>query len=270
MTHSIQLIAPRGNTISITACGTGRTVILLHGFPLDSRMWQKQLTALEDRFHVLAIDMRGFGGSTLDEQVYSIADLASDVDIVRQHLASNEPIVLVGLSMGGYVALEYYRCFGKHLAGLVLANTKPQSDTDAAKLGRLKMADEALQQGTWAAVAAMLPRLLADNTLVNDATTTQFVELMMRSVRPATIWAAQHAMANRNDFTSSLKTIRVPTLVVTGQLDPISTPENNASWSQQISEARLHVIPGVGHLPPLESPDEFNTILIEFLNSVLG
>ena len=130
------------------------------------------------------------------------------------------------------------------------------------------MADEVLQQGTWASVASMLPRLLAETTLASDATTTQFVEQMMRSVRPATVSAAQRAMANRRDSTASLKTIRVPTLVVTGELDQISTPESNASWSQHICDARLHVIPGVGHLPPLESPDKFNTLLLEFLNSV--
>ncbi len=231
-------------------------------------MWRQQINDLASRYHVLAPDLRGFGDSTLDGTEPTIGDLAEDIEFVRQSLASPLPIALIGLSMGGYVALEYWRRYREHLAGLVLSNTKPETDTDEARLGRLKMADQARRDGTWAAVALMLGRLISSATAANHPSVTEFVEQMMRAVNVDTVVAAQHAMAKRLDFTGELPRIQVPTLVVTGQHDLISPPSNNQTWSNLIARAQLKIIPEAGHLPPLETPSEFTAILSNFLDSV--
>ena len=262
--NTISLIAPRGNTLSVSAAGTGPTLILVHGFPLDQRMWRHQLAQLAQHYHVLAPDLRGFGRSTLSDNAYSLRELADDIDFIRQHLAADQPIALCGLSMGGYVAFEYWQHYRQHLSMLVLANTKPTGDDDAARDGRLKMAQAALESGAWPAVSPMLPKLLAEATRQEQPSVVEEVEAMMRSASADAIAAAQTAMAARADFSSSLPLIQVPTLVITGQADPIAPPAATEAWAQRIADSRYVCLADAGHLTPLEQPALFNQALLEF------
>ncbi len=269
MSNSIQILGPRGNTLAVQAAvqaaSEGRTLFLLHGFPLDHRLWQYQLEGLSDRFHVVAIQMRGFGASTLDEPEFTLAELAQDVEFLRQHLAGGQTIWLAGLSMGGYVALEYWRQFASQLRGLILCNTKPNADNDNAKAGRLAMAQKALAEGTWAAVEPMFGKLLSEQTVASKPEVKELVKTMMQEVAPATISAAQNAMAQRRDFTEYLPSIHTPTLVIAGATDPIAPAEEGAVWSSKIEGASFVTIPDSAHLSPLENPDAFNAALASFI-----
>lgn len=267
MSNSIQILGPRGNTLSVQAAGEGQTLFLLHGFPLDHRMWQFQLEGLQDRLHVVAVHLRGFGSSTLDETEFSLAEIAQDVDFLRQHLASSETIWLAGLSMGGYVALEYWRQYSHHLRGLILCNTKPAADDETAKVGRLAMGEKALSEGAWAAVEPMFPKLLSEQTIASKPEVAKLVKSMMESAAPATIAAAQNAMARRRDFSEQLSTIHVPTLVIAGQYDAISPAAAAEVWASRIPHASFAVIPGTAHLSPLEDPSTFNQTVLNFLGS---
>ncbi len=266
MSNSIQILGPRGNTLAVSASGTGHSLFLLHGFPLDHRMWQPQLAGLSDRFHVVAVHLRGFGASTLDEASYSLADLAQDIEFLRHHLAGDKPIYVAGLSLGGYVALEYWRQFPDALRGLILSNTKPTADSDAARSGRLSMAQQALESGTWEAVQPMLEKMLCQQTFDSKLAVVELVKAMMCDARPTAVAAAQHAMAARRDFSDLLAAIRVPTLVIAGEADPIAPASDTAAWAKQIPDSKLAVIASTGHLSPLESPAAYNQALLNFLN----
>lgn len=263
--NSIQILGPRGNTLSVQAAGEGQTLFLLHGFPLDHRLWQSQLEGLSDRMHVVAVQLRGFGSSTLDEADFSLAELAQDVEFLRQHLAGGQPIWLAGLSMGGYVALEYWRQFSSQLRGLILTNTKPTADNEAAKAGRAAMGQKALSDGTWAAVEPMYAKLLSEQTVASNPDLAELVRTMMQDVAPATIAAAQNAMAQRRDFTNQLPTIQVPTLVIAGESDTIAPAVEGKVWSAKVPGSTFVVIPNTAHLSPLESPELFNRTLLDFI-----
>jgi pimeloyl-ACP methyl ester carboxylesterase len=265
--NRISLLAPRGHSLAVTACGTGPTLFLLHGFPLDHRMWIHQLNELSGNFHVIAPDFRGFGSSTcgLDFPDYSLADLADDIEFIRRHLAGDQPISICGLSMGGYVALEYWRRHRGKLRGLVLANTKPDADTEAARQVRMEMARIAREQGTQSAVAAMLDKLLTPPSSAERASLRQHVGEIMFSIRPEAIVAAQTAMANRADFRDQLPSMNVPTLVITGEHDPLAPPAATQDWSQLIPNADYQVLAEAAHLTPLEVPEAFNERLASFL-----
>lgn len=260
--HSISLITPRGSTLSIKACGKGPSLFLIHGFPLDYRMWVHQIEPLSNHFQVIAPELRGFGGSTVDSD-YTLADLADDIEQVRTHLSNNQTIRLVGLSMGGYVCFEYWKKYSQHLHSLVLANTKPSADDDTARQARLAMADKALKEGAWPAVAPMIDRLIPP-TAKGTAVESQMRE-MMQSASPQAVAAAQRAMAQRTDFTAQLPGIKLKTLVITGELDPIAPPAATKIWAGQIPDAKCVVFSGVGHMTPLESPQQFNEELTSFL-----
>ena len=242
-------------------------MFLLHGFPLDHRMWQHQLSELCERVHVVAVHLRGFGSSTLDEGQYTLAELAQDVEFLRQHLAGNEPIWLCGLSMGGYVALEYWRQFARNLHGLILTNTKPTADNAEAKANRAAMAKKALEQGSWAAVEPMFAKLLSQQSLAAHPELSELVQAMMKTAAPESIAAAQTAMAERRDFTEQLSAIQVPTLVVAGEVDPIAPAEEGRKWSSAIPKARFEVLPGTAHLSPLEDYKAFNKLVLEFVGA---
>ncbi len=264
MSNSIQILGPRGNSLSVQAAGEGQSLFLLHGFPLDHRMWQYQLEGLSDRLHVVAVQMRGFGSSTLGEPQFSLAELAQDVDFLRQHLAGGQAIWLAGLSMGGYVALEYWRQFPNQLRGLILSNTKPTADNESAKAGRVAMGEKALAEGTWAAVEPMYGKLLSEQSIASKPELPALVKSMMQNVAPATIAAAQNAMAQRREFTDQLPTIQLPTLVISGQSDTIAPAAEGQAWSSRIPNASFLVVPNTAHLSPLESPDVFNQAMLKF------
>ncbi len=263
MIHTISIITKRGSTLSIKACGnSGPALFLLHGFPLDHRMWLNQIEPLGERYRVIVPELRGFGHSTVDSD-YTLADLAEDVEQVRQHLAAREQIHLVGLSMGGYVCFEYWHAYSMNLKSLALANTKPSADDETAKQGRLAMAAKAIEQGTWSAVSPMLDRLIGADS--RGSAVESAMREMMESASPQAVAAAQRAMASRRDFTSMLPSIAIPTLVITGQHDVIAPPEPTKSWASQIPNSRYVELPGSGHMTTMESPESFNQALIDFI-----
>ena len=267
MSNSIQILGPRGNTLSVNAAGEGPTVFLLHGFPLDHRLWQFQLSELCDRLHVVAVHLRGFGSSSLDEPQFTIAELAQDIEFLRQHLAGDESIYLAGLSMGGYVALEYWRQYPNRLRGLILTNTKPTADGEEAKANRRAMAETATKRGSWAAVEPMFAKLLSEQTRASKSELSELVKSMMIATSPATIAAAQIAMSERRDFTDQLASIRVPTLVVAGESDAIAPADEGRQWASKIPNAKFEVVAGTAHLSPLEDAESFNRLLLSFIQA---
>ena len=264
--RQIDLVLPAGHTIAVRVAGAGRPVMLVHGFPLDGTIWRKQFDPLVERgFQVIAPDLRGFGHSSPIVGHISSSDFADDLEHVRSVLAADKPLSLVGLSMGGYIAFEYWKRYGQALERLVLTNTKPTADSAEARQARLTMAEQVLQSTAWDAVGPMLSKLISPQTNERDLETTQWLKAMMSRVPPKTIAAAQRAMAERRDFTSELPSIQTPTLVIAGQHDPISPPQENKTWSAQIPSAVLEIISGAGHLPQVENSAAFNKALVRFL-----
>jgi 3-oxoadipate enol-lactonase len=263
--HSVSLITDDGETLAVQAAGTGAPAVLLHGFPLDHRMWLPVVQRLSSRFQCLVPDLRGFGGSTLHED-YQLEDLARDVETIRRHLVGDRSIHLIGLSMGGYVAFEYWRQFGENLRSLTLANTKPFADDAQGKANRLEMSQKAISQGSQSALEPMVSLLLAEQSLGTQAESD--LRKAIGSTQPESIVAAQTAMANRRDFEAFLNAIAVPTLVVGGQFDRLTPAETTQKWASQLPAGRFLEIPEAGHLTPLESPTLFHSALDEFLTSV--
>jgi pimeloyl-ACP methyl ester carboxylesterase len=180
----------------------------------------------------------------------------------------SQPVVFVGLSMGGYVGWQFVRKYAERLRALVMCHTRVVADTPAAAAGRHNLAAQVLKESSSRAVEeAMMPRLLppgAAKDVVSD------VERMARTASPQGLAANLRGMALRPDATPLLPAIRVPALAIGGELDAISTPEEMRGWAAQIPGCRIETLPGVGHLSPLEAPAAFNQCLSEFLRGVLG
>jgi pimeloyl-ACP methyl ester carboxylesterase len=248
----------------VTVYGDGTPVVLLHAFPLDSRMWLPQVEALGG-YQVIVPDLRGFGAAREQAAEVTHMDLLAD-DVARLlDERELERAVLCGLSMGGYVALAFARRHSDRLGGLVLCDTRAGVDTDDARAARLAMAERVLSEGVGFLPEAMVPRLLGETTLQRRPELVQRVTETILDQDPRGIAAAQRGMAERPDSTEVLGQISVPTLVITGMEDQVIAPEEGLQMAASIRDARLVQVPEAGHLVNLEASDLVNDVLLDFL-----
>lgn len=261
------LTLPDGATIYYRDKGHGPAVILLHGFPLDHRMWDAQVDALAGEYRVIAPDLRGFGQSSRPAGTMTIAGMAADVaEIVRQ--LSLGKVVLGGLSMGGYVALAYVAAYPETLRGLMLFDTKAEADSAETKAGRDRMIDIAKRRGAVPIAEAMLGRMIPEAAAKSRPQLVRDLVTMMESTDPETIASALAAMRDRPDRTAELSAIKVPTLVVVGELDVITPPEVMKAMADEIPDSTLRGIPSAGHMSPMEQPQLVTHAVEQFLAGI--
>jgi pimeloyl-ACP methyl ester carboxylesterase len=230
-------------------------------------MWKFQLGPLAAHSRVIAPDLRGFGASQVVGPMATMEQIADDLAGLLIGLDVAEPIVLCGLSMGGYVAFQFLRKYRSRLRGLILADTRSLADTPQAAAGRLKLAAHVLEAGTGYAADAMLPRAFAPATFRDNPAITEFARQMVLGQSREGVAAALHGLAARPDVTDLLATIDLPTLVIVGEDDAISPADEMRAMAAAIVNSELAVIPSAGHLPPLENPQAFNAAVERFLKS---
>ena len=245
--------------------GAGTPLVLLHAFPLDGRMWAPQVEALAGTYQVIVPDLRGFGAAREQAVEEAGMDLLAD-DLLRL-LDDREldRVVLGGLSLGGYVTLAFLRRHADRVSGLVLLDTKATADGDQAREDRLKMADRALAEGTGFVPEVMLPKLLGQTSREHRPEVVERVAALIREQSPQAIAGAQRGMAARAATTDVLATIKVPTLVVTGEEDVVTGPETGRDLAAGIPGARFLLVEEAGHLVNLEQPEIVNEALLDFL-----
>lgn len=242
-------------------------LLLVHGFPLDGRMWSPQLDELAVVARVIAPDLRGFGESEVAPAPYSIEEMAGDcLDLVDA--LGVERFVLGGLSMGGYVALEILRQAPDRVQGLILASTRAGADGEEARAGRDAAAATVREKGTGPLVAGMLDKLLAEATYEEEPELVDFVKEIMDDADPEGVVGALAAMRDRPDATARLADIQVPTLVLHGDEDRVIPPAEAEATHAAIPDAKLAIIEGAGHLPNLERFETFNELVAAFLSEL--
>jgi 3-oxoadipate enol-lactonase len=252
--------------------GSGHPVVLLHGFPLDSRMWQPQIEALSKSCRVIAPNLRGFGGSGLnpgdETHGVSMADYAADVAKLLDAISVTEPIILCGFSMGGYIMWQFLRQFPERVKAFVPCDTRAIADTPEAKAGRLKSADEVMKSGVESVVTAMLPKLIAESTRENQPQVVEELTAIMRSCPPEAVSAALRGMAERPDVSAELGSFAQPALVIVGADDAISSSKEMKGIADNLPNAKFVEIPNSGHMTTLENPGAVNAALSEFIASL--
>jgi pimeloyl-ACP methyl ester carboxylesterase len=252
--------------------GSGLPVVLLHGFPLDHTMWAAQIEALADVARVIAPDLRGFGrtrlGTINTAAGVSMEQHADDVAELLDRLAIREPVVLCGFSMGGYVAWQVVRKYPERLRALVPWDTRVIADTDEARAGRIKMAENVAEWGSARVADMMGPKLFAAETFQKLPDVVTAVREVVGRTTPAGIAAAALGMAARPDMTRLLPTIKVPTLVIVGEHDAISSPPEMKGIAEAIPGAEFVVIPDAGHMSTMENPQAANEAIVGFVQKL--
>jgi 3-oxoadipate enol-lactonase len=248
--------------------GRGPCVVLLHGFPLDRTMWQAQREALAGRHRVIVPDLRGHGESPPTEGTATLDALADDVLETLDALGVEGPFALGGLSMGGYVALSMAVRFPTRVGRLVLLDTRAGADATEAAQKRRELADRVVREGSIEPVVeAFLPRVLGPTTQRTRPDRVESVRAMMRRTSIEGAAACLRGMAERPDRTGDLPRMAMPALVVVGAEDAVTPPDEARAMADALPDARLVVIPGAGHLTPIEEPEATNQALAEFLDA---
>lgn len=248
--------------------GEGTTLVLVHAFPFDADMWRADAKALSSRMRVIAPSMRGFGATpAVRMDSVTIEAMADDVAAVVAALDVPGPIVIGGLSMGGYVAMAFARRYPEVIRGIVLADTKAEADTDEARTRRdasIAKVDGGDVEGF---VDGLLGSLLSPATRDGNSAIVQQLRATMMKAKPTTLTSALRALRDRPDATKGLASVSVPVLVVVGEDDAMTPPAAAKAMIAAMPETRtqLAVIPKAGHLANLEQPDAFRKAITSFV-----
>jgi 3-oxoadipate enol-lactonase len=246
--------------------GSGPSVVLLHGYPFNRSMWREQAAALSAKYRVITPDLRGHGETSVTPDA-TMEEMARDVIALLDELGI-ERVTLGGLSMGGYVALALYRRFPLRVRALVLADTRPQADTEEARRNREEQAQKILANGMQSIADDFLKKVLTPATFSEKPQTVESVRQMILKTDPRGAAAALRAMAVRHDQTVFLEEIFAPTLIIVGSEDQLTPPKDAELMKREIRGSRLEIIEGASHLSNLERPIDFNHALLDFLDAL--
>jgi pimeloyl-ACP methyl ester carboxylesterase len=253
--------------IEAAAAGTERprgTLLLIHAFPMNARMWEPQLSLAANGWRVIAPQLRGMDGGSADPPATSMDDHAADVVDLLDALHVEDAVV-GGLSMGGYVAFALQRHAPRYIRALVLADTRPQADTPEGVEARKKMLALVREKGPSAVADEMIPKLLGEQTRRTRPDVAERIRDLILSSSAEAIANAITALMTRADATPLLPTIHVPTLIIVGEQDAITPPALSEQMYKDIKGSEYVVIPNAGHMANLEQAEAFNAALARFL-----
>tara|TARA_R110002072_G_scaffold302603_1_gene486636 strand:+ start:91925 stop:92725 length:801 start_codon:yes stop_codon:yes gene_type:complete len=261
-------VTVNGITLAVHDEGNGPPILFVHGFPLSHSMWRSQLEAFAADHRVIAPDLRGFGESDVTEGTVTMAQHADDLVALLDELNVDEPVVLCGLSMGGYIAWQFQQKFPERLRALILCDTRAIADTPDGIENRKRLAKMVVENGSAAVASAMLPNLFSPATGDRDQSVIDELRQTITATSPQGIAAASLGMAARPDVTTLLPGIATPSLLIVGEDDGISTPDEMRTIAAEMPNAAIFEVPDAGHMSPLENPKAVNMVIQQFLTDL--
>jgi 3-oxoadipate enol-lactonase len=252
-------------TLAYEDTGRGPPVLFIHGYPLGRRMWRPQLEALLGNMRMVCPDLRGHGDSEAGQTPFTIDLHADDCVDLLDALEIDEPVVVCGISMGGYVALALQRMYPERVAGLVLVSTRAGADSAEGKAKRDQAMAQARDHGVSAIVDSMLPKMFAPQNVKRKEAVIKTLDQVMRKTSLEGVLGDLVAMRDRPDATPTLSAIEVPTLVIHGRDDQLIPFSEGEALAGGIRGAQLVALDDTGHLPNLEQPQAFNTAVRDFV-----
>jgi pimeloyl-ACP methyl ester carboxylesterase len=247
--------------------GSGRPVVLLHGFPIDGRLFDAQLSAADAGrlgARLIAVDMPGFGSNPLGDEapeVLSVEDLADSLAafLEREGLA---PAVVGGVAIGGYVSIELAARRPDLVAALILMAPKPAPDSPSMAPKREEVAQTALTRGSTVVADELHAMSLGPQA---DGAVRAKMHEMISGADPRAIAALVRGVARRPDPALALPTLSMPTLVIAGENDPFSPLADVRRAASLLPNATFVEIKGIGHMAPIEAPLAVTRAMAAFL-----
>jgi 3-oxoadipate enol-lactonase len=250
-----------------TTKSTSHALLFLHAFPLSASMWQSQIEALgKTGFTVIAPNAFGIEGSE-EKESWTFTEYAHELSKLLESLGV-EKVTIVGLSMGGYQAFEFYRLYPDKTASLVLCDTRAESDAPEALNTREEFIQAVGTAGADEAVRRMIPNYFTAATYTKRPELVVEAENMIRKQPIKVIIGAMRAIMMRLDASPLLSTIHCPVLVINGAEDKLTTPETAKSINARIPGSQFQLIANAGHISNMEQPEDFNRALLDHIEKV--
>lgn len=249
--------------LEVVDAGEGPVLVFVHGFPLDHSVWHYQICEFARDYRVICPDLAGYGSSPAKSGHWSLSDVATDLAIMLDELKVDQPVCFCGLSMGGYVGWEFWRQFPTRLSQLVACDTRAANDSAQVQRARRVSANRVMSTGTAKVAEEMLPRLFCESNLSSELA-KRICDTIART-SPDSFSKGQLAMSKREDATSWLPEIEVPTLFIVGEFDEITSPDEMQSNAELVPNSTFAQIANAGHLAPLENHVDFNRAMRLFL-----
>lgn len=246
--------------------GAGSPLLMLHAFPLNSRMWQPQLDGLAGSGRFLTPDFPGFGASAGMPAVENLDALARMI-YEETRTQGVEKAAVAGCSMGGYLAFALLRAAPGFVTSLALINTKASPDNDQARANRLALAARVKREGCSFLIDEWPQTALSADTLKHKPDVVAAIQAMISEATPEGVAAAQIAMAARPDSTGLLKSIDVPTIVIHGLDDRFISEAEARAMADAIPNAKFVGVQSAGHIPGMEQTEPVNAVLRQFLGA---
>jgi 3-oxoadipate enol-lactonase len=260
---------PLDNGFLVYDCiGQGIPLLFIHGYPLSRQIWLPQMEGLSDISSLISVDLRGHGESYPFEGLYTMDLLASDCKRLIDDLHIITPILVCGLSMGGYVTLALYHRYPELFQGMILTSTKPGPDSPEAKTNRETAIKNVLDHGVSFIADGMLPKMLSPATLASKSNLINSIREIMLETSILGIVGALQGMRDRPDSTPLLPQIKCPVLIIHGVDDQLIPIREAEMMHEHIPDSRLIAIRAAGHLLNLEKPEQFNQAIREFIQSL--
>jgi 3-oxoadipate enol-lactonase len=263
----VQKIISDDAEIFYDVAGSGPPVVLLHPTPADHEFFLPVSKLLTSRYRLIMPDLRGHGESSLGNGPATMAKHALDVARVMDD-AGVDRAPLFGISIGGRVIFEFWRRFRARVTALVLCNTEARADSSEGRANRFRVAEDVLQRGTETFFESMLPKLMGETTRHSRPDLVEGALRLMRKMSPEDVAGVQRGMAERPDSVPTLKTINVPTLIITGDEDVLTGLPDAELMKQNIPGSQLKVVRKAGHFSPWERPEEVGKLVRNFLDAL--
>lgn len=246
--------------ISYQDTGKGEALVLIHAFPTDQNLWKLQQDGLQSHFRVITLDLWGFGQSSpANGEAITMTDYADEIKQLLDQLHIKKAII-GGESMGGYIALAFYKKYPDKVKGLILSDTQSIPDSPEAKAKRESTAIDVLEHGPTNFINSFMPKALSPNA---SEQTKTFLKQILDKQKPNAIASALRGMALRNDTSDILANSRLPILIMTGSQDSLISPQQSENMHALAKNSKLIVIDNAGHLSSLEQPEEWNKTVID-------
>ncbi|HCV44422.1 MAG TPA: alpha/beta hydrolase [Bacteroidetes bacterium] len=246
---------------------SGMPVVFVHGFPFSHVMWTPQLDVVGKHHRAIAYDVRGHGDSYVGTGQYTMEGHVDDLVALLDHLQIQKAVI-VGLSMGGYIALRALERNPERFRAAVLCDTRSEADGNEGKLKRFTAINAIKRDGSAVFADGFVKIVFAPTTVQENPQIVEQIRSIISRTSDLSIAGTQLALATRTDTTASLAHIKIPTLILVGELDVTTPPSDSQSMHKLIAGSELHIVPHAAHVSNLENPGFFNERLLAFLSRV--
>jgi 3-oxoadipate enol-lactonase len=242
----------------------GLPIVFIHGFPFSHKMWEPQMRELPNDIYTIAYDVRGHGSSDVGDGQFTIELFVDDLIVLLDHFGI-ERAVLCGLSMGGYIALRAIERHPNRINGLILCDTKSESDSNETKIKRTTSIQTIKETGILAFAEDFVKAIFYEKTFATNPNVIETIRQIICDNSPLGICGTLLALASRTDTTQVLSSINIPTCILVGEHDKLTPIPVAQEMHKAIAGSEIHILSNAGHMSNLENTKDFNEHLFAFL-----